>query len=336
MNTPQPPAGLPDANRDAARPSGEPPFPDMIWIPGGTFHMGSDKHYPEERPVHRVTVDGFWIDQYPVTNDRFARFVSETGHCTFAEIVPDPADYPGALPEMLFAGSLVFVKPPGPVDQHDFFKWWHWTRDAQWRHPYGEGTSIDGLERHPVVHVTFSDAEAFAAWEGKALPTEAEWEFAARGGLDGAPYAWGNEFLPGDRHMANTWQGEFPWQHVSRDGYERTSPVGAYPPNGYGLYDMIGNVWEWTTDWYQPKHPAEAVKACCIPKNPRGPRAEDSLDPCQPSIKIPRKVLKGGSHLCAPNFCRRYRPAARFPEPVDTSTCHVGFRCIVRPPAAAA
>ena len=179
--------------------------------------------------------------------------------------------------------------------------------------------------------MTFGDAEVFAQWEGKSLPTEAEWEFAARGGLDGAPYAWGNEFVPGDRHLANTWQGEFPWQHVSRDGFERTSPIGAFPPNGYGLHDVIGNVWEWTTDWYEPKHPAEAIKACCIPKNPRGPRLEDSYDPCQPAIKIPRKVLKGGSHLCAPNYCRRYRPAARFPEPVDTSTCHVGFRCIVRP-----
>jgi formylglycine-generating enzyme required for sulfatase activity len=182
--------------------------------------------------------------------------------------------------------------------------------------------------------VTFDDAETFARWEGKSLPTEAEWEFAARGGLDGAAYAWGNEFLPGDRHMANTWQGLFPWNCAVTDGYEGTSPVGVFPPNGYGLVDMIGNVWEWTTDWYQPKHPAEAVKACCIPKNPRGPKAEDSYDPRQPAIRIPRKVLKGGSHLCAPNYCRRYRPAARFPQPIDSSACHVGFRCIVRPPKA--
>ena len=308
-----------------------PPFADMVWIPGGTFRMGSDSHYPEERPVHRVSVDGFWIDRAPVTNERFAKFVEETGHVTFAEIPPRAEDYPGALPDQLFAGSLVFVKPDKPVDIKDFRNWWHWMRGADWRHPRGPHSTLDGLAHHPVVHVAFADAEAYARWAGKALPTEAEWEFAARGGLDGAAYAWGDEFLPNDRHMANTWQGEFPWQSTPRDGYEGTSPVGAFPANGYGLHDMIGNVWEWTTDWYQPKHPGEAVKACCIPRNPRGPRAEDSYDPCEPLLRIPRKVLKGGSHLCAPNYCRRYRPAARFPEPVDTSTCHVGFRCIVRP-----
>jgi formylglycine-generating enzyme len=313
------------------QPPGPPPFPDMVWIPGGTFRMGSDKHYPEERPVHRVTVDGFWMDRTPVTNDRFARFVEAAGHVTFAEIPPRPEDYPGALPDQLFAGSLVFVKPATRVDTRDFTNWWNWTRGAQWRHPYGQGSGLDGREHHPVVHVTFGDAEAFARWAGKALPTEAEWEFAARGGLDGAPYAWGDEFLPGDRHMANTWQGDFPWQGTPRDGYEGTSPVDAFPQNGYGLHDMIGNVWEWTGDWYQPRHPDETVKACCIPRNPFGPKVEDSYDPCQPNIRIPRKVLKGGSHLCAPNYCRRYRPAARFPEPIDTSTCHVGFRCIVRP-----
>ena len=309
-----------------------PPSPDMVWIPGGTFRMGSDKHYPEERPVHRVTVDGFWMDQAPVTNERFARFVEATGHVTFAEIVPRAEDYPGALPDQLFAGPLVFVKPPGrPVNRNDFTQWWQWRRGADWRHPTGPDSTIAGLANHPVVHVTFGDAEAFARWEGKTLPTEAEWEFAARGGLDGADYAWGDEFLPGDRHMANTWQGDFPWQSTATDGFEGTSPVGAFPPNGYGLDDAIGNVWEWTTDWYQPKHPADAPKACCIPRNPRGAGAEDSFDPCQPAIRIPRKVLKGGSHLCAPNYCRRYRPAARFPQPIDTSTCHVGFRCIVRP-----
>jgi sulfatase modifying factor 1 len=317
-----------------ADPALESPFPDMVWVPGRTYRMGSDKHYPEERPAHRVTVDGFWMDRHPVTNARFARFVEATGHVTFAQIPPNPADYPGALPHMLYTGSLVFVQPSGPVDRRDFTNWWQFMKDANWRQPYGPGSSITGLDAHPVVHVAFADAEAFAVWEGKTLPTEAEWELAARGGLDDAAYAWGDEFLPRDRHLANTWQGDFPWENRAADGYERTSPVGAFPPNGYGLYDMIGNVWEWTTDWYQPRHPHDAAKPCCIPQNPRGPRAEDSYDPCQPAIAIPRKVLKGGSHLCAPNYCRRYRPAARHPEPVDTSTSHVGFRCIVRPATA--
>jgi sulfatase modifying factor 1 len=310
---------------------GPAPFQDMVWIPGGTFRMGSDKHYPEERPVHRVSVDGFWMDRTPMTNERFARFVEATGHVTFAEIPPRAEDYPGALPDQLFAGSLVFVKPPGAVDTGDFRNWWNWVRGADWRHPHGEGSTIEGLELHPVVHVTFGDAEACAQWEGKALASEAEWEFAARGGLDGAAYAWGDEFLPDNRYMANTWQGEFPGQSTPRDGYEGTSPVGVFPPNGYGLVDMIGNVWEWTTDWYVPRHANEVVKECCIPRNPLGPKAEESFDPCDPNVRIGRKVLKGGSHLCAPNYCRRYRPAARFPEPIDTSTCHVGFRCIVRP-----
>jgi formylglycine-generating enzyme required for sulfatase activity len=305
----------------------------MVWIPGGTFRMGSDRHYPEERPEHRVTVDGFWMDRFPVTNARFAEFVAATGYRTEAEIPPRAEDYPGALHEMLFAGSLVFVQPASPVDHGDVTQWWKYLRGADWRHPAGPDSSIDALDRHPVVHVTFADAEAFAKWAGRALPTEAEWELAARGGLDGAPYAWGHEFVPGDRHLANTWQGDFPWQHHCKDGYERTSPVGTYPPNGYGLCDVIGNVWEWTTDWYVPRHPQDEVKACCIPRNPRGPRAEDSYDPGQPAIRIPRKVLKGGSHLCAPNFCRRYRPAARYPQPIETSTSHVGFRCIVRVPA---
>ena len=302
----------------------------MVWLEGGGFHMGSDRHYPEERPVHPVRVSSFWIDRYPVTNEQFARFVEATGHVTFAEVPPDPSDYPGALPEMLYAGSLVFVKPAGPVDRGQIGNWWQYMRGADWRHPRGPHSSIAGLEKHPVVHVTFGDAEAYAHWLGKELPTEAEWEFAARGGLDRATYAWGERFMPDGRIMANTWQGEFPWQNRVEDGYEGTSPIGSFPENGYGLYDMIGNTWEWTTDWYRPAHPEEPHKACCAPLNPRGCPETESYDPRQPEIRIPRKVLKGGSHLCAPNYCRRYRPAARFPEPVDTSTCHVGFRCIVR------
>lgn len=303
---------------------------DMVWIPGGTFRMGSDSHYPEEAPVHRVAVDGFWMDRTPVTNRQFKKFVKETGHVTFAEIPPDPKDYPGALPHMLYAGSLVFVPPRQQVDLRDWSQWWSFMKAADWRHPYGPKSNINVLDNHPVVHVSFSDALAYAKWAGKHLPTEAEWEFAARGGLDGAEFAWGGDFTPGNVHMANTWQGEFPRQNLSQDGFERTSPVTAFPPNGYGLQDMIGNVWEWTTDWYVPRHEADAPKACCIPQNPRGASESESYDPCQSNVKIPRKVLKGGSHLCAPNYCRRYRPAARHPEPIDTSTSHVGFRCVVR------
>jgi formylglycine-generating enzyme required for sulfatase activity len=302
----------------------------MVWIRGGTFLMGSEDFYPEEAPVHRVTVDGFWMDQHTVTNEEFARFVEETGHVTFAERPPRAEDYPGALPELLVPGSLVFQKPDHRVDLKNIGNWWAYVLGADWCHPEGPGSSLEGRERHPVVHVAYEDAKAYAAWAGKTLPTEAEWEYAARGGLDGAAYAWGNEFAPEGNMMANTWQGEFPWENRCSDGYEGTAPVGSFPPNPYGLCDMAGNVWQWTTDWYQPRHPEEARKACCVPVNPRGGKKEDSYDPAQPDIRIPRKVLKGGSHLCAPNYCLRYRPAARFPEPVDTSTSHVGFRCILR------
>jgi formylglycine-generating enzyme required for sulfatase activity len=315
---------------DAGPPPSSAAPADMVWLPGGMFRMGSDQHYPEERPVHWAVVDPFWIDRCPVTNEEFRRFVEATGYVTFAERPPNPDDYPGALPEMLYAGSMVFTKPTGPVDRTRIGNWWSYMRGADWRHPQGPSSSLRGRETHPVVHVAYCDAEAFAQWVGKALPTEAEWEFAARGGLDGAPYAWGQEYMPDGRLMANTWQGEFPWQNRVEDGYEGTSPVGTFPENGYGLLDMIGNVWEWTTDWYRPGHPGDAPKACCVPRNPRGGARDESFDPQQPGIRIPRKVLKGGSHLCAPNYCRRYRPAARFPEPVDTSTCHVGFRCVLR------
>jgi formylglycine-generating enzyme len=311
-------------------PETRPPHPGMAWIPGGTFRMGSDRHYPEEAPVHRVTVDGFWMDVTPVTNRQFRAFVEATGHVTVAESKPDPKAYPGALPHMLKAGSLVFSPPDHPVDLQDWSRWWDFVFGANWRRPYGPGSSLKGLDDHPVVHVADADAEAYARWAGKALPTEAEWEIAARGGLDGAEFAWGDELMPGGRHMANTWQGAFPFRNTREDGYDRTSPARAYPPNCYGLYDMIGNVWEWTSDFYDPKHPADAAKPCCIPRNPHGSREEASYDPCQPEIRIPRKVLKGGSHLCAPSYCRRYRPAARHPQPVDTSTSHVGFRCVLR------
>lgn len=300
----------------------------MAWIEGGTFVMGSDKHYPEEAPAHKVRVNGFWMDTSTVTNAEFVDFVAATGYVTAAERPVDPRKYLGAIPEMLAPSSVVFSKPKSRVDLTDPHNWWKYVRGADWRHPYGPGSNIKGLMNHPVVHVAFEDAQAYAEWAGKLLPTEAEWEFAARGGLDGAEYVWGNELLSNGRHMANTWQGEFPWQNSRADGYERTSPVKSYPANGYGLFDMAGNVWEWTTDWYQDH--AMIDSPCCTISNPRGAAEADSRDPRQLHLQIPRKVMKGGSHLCAPNYCRRYRPAARMAQPVDTSTCHLGFRCIAR------
>jgi formylglycine-generating enzyme required for sulfatase activity len=307
-----------------------PPAAEMAWIPGGEFLMGSDGHYPEEAPAHRATVDGFWIDRFEVTNEQFARFVEDTGHITVAERFPNPEDYPGAKPEYLVPASSVFVQPPGPVDLSNQYNWWTLVPGADWRHPRGLRTSIDGLEAHPVVQVAWEDVEAYAGWADKELPTEAEWEFAARGGLDGAEYTWGDEFTPDGVHLANTWQGEFPLRNELVDGYEWTAPVGTFPANGYGLHDMTGNVWEWTSDWFE-EH-GELHHACCTVSNPRGGDRERSYDPNELAhgLRIPRKVMKGGSHLCAPNFCSRYRPAARMPQPIDTSTSHLGFRCIVR------
>ena len=311
--------------RVVSEPPSAPPSPNMVWIPSGESLIGSDAHYAEERPTHRVTVEGFWIDEYPVTNARFAEFVDATGYVTFAELTPNAADYPGAIAEMLHPGSLVFTKPQHAVDLSRLANWWTFMLGADWRHPQGPDSAIVGFENHPVVHVAYCDVEAYAAWAGKRIPTEHEWEHAARGGLDGAVYAWGKEFMPNGRFMANTWQGRFPYENLREDGYEGTSPVDAFPPNGYGVRDMIGNVWEWTADWYRTSH-TPPKGSCC------GPDAgeAESYDPCLPSIRIPRRVLKGGSHLCAPNYCRRYRPAARYPQPVDTSTSHVGFRLIMR------
>jgi formylglycine-generating enzyme required for sulfatase activity len=289
--------------------------------------MGSNHHYPEEAPTHWVTVGGFWMDKYLVTNAQFSLFVEMTGYVTVAERVPRAEDYPGARPEMLVPGSVVFQKPDGPVDLRDC-SWWSWMPGASWRRPLGPQSSLKGLAKHPVVHIAYEDAEAYAKWAKKDLPTEAEWEFAARGGLEGAVYTWGDEFAPGGKMMANTWQGVFPFENLLTDGFERTSPVGAFSQNGYGLYDMAGNVWEWTTDWYQ-EH-SKATMPCCASFDPRGGEIETSYDPRTPEIRIPRKVLKGGSYLCAPNYCLRYRPAARIPQQVDSGTCHQGFRCILR------
>lgn len=303
----------------------------MRRLSGGVFAMGSECFYPEERPRRRVRVDAFWIDEAPVTNRQFAAFVAATGYRTFAETAPDPADYPGMPPEMARAGSLVFERPFARVDLSSFGEWWKFRFGANWFQPLGEGSSIAGLDDHPVVHIAYQDAEAYAAWAGKSLPTEAEWEYAARGGLD-TEYAWGEELAPGGRMLANYWQGEFPHENRLLDGWERTSPVRSFAANGFGLYDMIGNVWEWTRDWYALANTAQkkAPGSCCIPTNPRGGTEQASYDPHLPAIRIGRKVLKGGSHLCAPNYCQRYRPAARYAQPVDTSTSHVGFRCVMR------
>ena len=309
---------------------------DMVWVAGGDCQIGSDVHYADEWPAHRCTVGGFLIDRYPVTNARFAEFVAATGHVTVAERAPDPDDVSDgdddrsdAIAESMPSGSLVFVQPARMVSMRHVSNWWAFVLGADWRHPLGPDSSLDGLEDHPVVHVAYADVEAYAAWAEKQIPTEAEWEFAARGGLDGASYAWGEELMPNGRHMANTWQGNFPYENLCEDGYERTSPVNAFPANGYGLHDMIGNVWEWTSDWYRTPTPAMPL-ARRGSANPRGACAEESYDLAHPAARVPRKVLKGGSHLCAPNYCRRYRPAARFPQMIDSSASHIGFRCIVR------
>jgi formylglycine-generating enzyme len=313
---------------DPSRLEEDPSRSGLVWIAGGTFKMGSDRHYPEEAPAHSVTVEGFWIERHPVTNNQFSRFVYETGYVTLAERIPKAEDYPGATSDRLFAGSVVFQKPKSRVDLGNCYNWWNYVKGANWRHPAGPRSTLKGKADHPAVHVAYEDVAAYAAWAGKELPTEAEWEFAARGGLDGAEFAWGNELTPGGRIMANTWQGEFPYSNSTIDGYEGTSPVGAYPLNGYGLVDMIGNVWEWTADWYRGHD--QVVSRCCSASPGPDDSAEFSYDPRLPNVRIPRKVVKGGSHLCAPNYCRRYRPAARMAQPIDTSTCHVGFRCILR------
>jgi formylglycine-generating enzyme required for sulfatase activity len=289
----------------------------MVRIPGGECTIGSDRHYPEERPAHRARVDEFLMDACAVTNRQFAAFVAETGYLTLAEQKPDPADYPGADPAMLVPGAVVFTRTRGPVDLRDPSRWWRWVPGASWHAPGGPGTDLTGLGEHPVTQVAYEDAAAYAAWAGKALPSEAQWEFAARGGLAGAEFAWGDELTPGGRIMANTWHGRFPWENLAPAGYAGTAPVDAFEPNGYGLYQMCGNVWEWTADWYRDGH---VETPCC------GGRAA-SVDERLGSA-LPRKVVKGGSWLCAPSYCRRYRPAARQGQTVDTATVHMGFRCI--------
>lgn len=311
-----------------AKPSLAPDHEGMTLVPGGEYTMGSDQFYPEERPRRQVRVDPFWIDVTPVTNRQFAAFVEETGYRTVAEIAPDPRDYPGLAPENAVAGSLVFQPTEGPVPLWDHTQWWSFVPGADWRHPLGPGSGIDELMDHPVVQVAYEDAEAYAKWAGKALPTEAEWEFAARGGLTDAEFAWGDELEPDGAVLANYWRGTFPFETLKEDGNIRTTPVRRYPANGYGIHDMIGNVWEWTRDWYALPPAGEIKSGCCSTPNPRGGTLGGSYEPG--GLKIGRRVLKGGSHLCAANYCQRYRPAARHAQAVDSSTGHLGFRCVSR------
>jgi formylglycine-generating enzyme len=303
----------------------------MAWVPGGLFCMGSNAAYADEGPEHLVEVSGFWIDRFPVTNERFAAFVAATGHKTCAEVASIACESPRNGAGRTQAGSLVFVKPDHPVPSRDSSRWWHYVPGADWRHPTGPDSSLLGLAQHPVVHVAYADALAYAAWRGMQLPTEAEWEYASRGGLDGATYAWGEVLMPDGKQMANYWQGHFPEENTSSDGWERTSPVGTYPANGYGLYDMIGNTWEWTSDWYRPRHIARQGPLGRHPVDPHGPVAAEGADHRPGLPRLRRKVLKGGSHLCDVNHSHRYRPAARMPAMTAASTSDISFRCVVRP-----
>ena len=306
---------------------------DMVEIPAGCFRMCSAAFYAEEAPVREVEVGDFAIDRGPVTVEQFARFVDETGYRTVAERPLDSADYPDAEPSLLVEGSAVFQPTRGPVSLDDPGRWWAYVPGANWRHPWGPNSDNSKRQDHPVTHVAYEDAEAFATWAGKALPTEAEWEYAARGGLEGSTFAWGDDHHPGGEVMANTWQGDFPWRNTGAKGWRGTSPVGLFPANGYGLYDMTGNVWEWTSDYYSARGAGseKSESPCCtLPRNPRieTPEASDDLE--RPGAHIPRRVIKGGSHLCAPTYCLRYRPAARQAQAIDTSTSHIGIRCILR------
>lgn len=311
---------MPDRSIESAAPSPHPADrPGMRLVHGGPFEMGSENFYADERPIRSAVVGDFWIDETPVTNAQFGRFVRETGHVTIAEIAPDPGDYAGMDPMLAVPGSAVFAPPSCAVDLTNGASWWQWAPGANWSRPTGPASNLTGLARHPAVHIGFDDARAYAHWAGKQLPSEAEWEYAARGGLVGADYAWGDALHPDGRRLAKTWDGRFPWDNRAPPGLERTSPVKSYPANGFGLYDMIGNVWEWTTELYdRPDAADEEAPACC------------GTDGATPDRAAVRRVLKGGSHLCSPDYCQRYRPAARWPQPVDTTTSHVGFRCIVR------
>jgi formylglycine-generating enzyme required for sulfatase activity len=311
------------------------PAPDgMVWVPGGEFSMGASDprgqdhggHDPmaDARPIHRVYVDGFWMDATEVTNAQFARFVAATRYVTVAERVPRAEDFPGAPPENLVAGSVVFAPPGQPVPLDSHYRWWSYVKGASWRHPQGPGSTLTGRERHPVVQVAYEDAVAYASWAGKRLPTEAEWEFAARGGLGGKIYAWGDEFRPGGRWMVNSHQGAFPNEDAGEDGFRGTSAVGQFPPNGYGLSDMSGNVWEWVGDWYRPDYYGQLARAGHVARNPAGP--DTPFDPADPQDK--KRVHRGGSFLCSDQYCARYMVGTRGKGEVATGTDHLGFRCV--------
>ena len=309
----------------------------MIWIPGGEFSMGANdppdmddvgmKATTDGRPIHRVYVDGFFMDKTDVTNGEFAKFVKATGYVTVAERKPRQEDYPNAPPENLVAGSVVFSPPDHPVPLNDHFQWWSYVRGADWRHPEGPSSNIKGKDAYPVVQVAYEDAAAFAKWAGKRLPTEAEWEFAARGGLSGKPFAWGDEFRPNGKWMANTHQGHFPNHDTGEDGYVGIAPVAQYPANQYGLYDMAGNVWQWTSDWYRPDYYKQLAETGSVARNPQGP--ETSFDPAEP--REPKKVHRGGSYLCTDQYCSRYIVGTRGKGEVSTGTNHLGFRCVIKP-----
>ena len=307
----------------------EPPGPapaGMIWIPGGRFWMGTaDDHMPDARPCHRVYVDGFWMDKAEVTNAEFAAFVETTGYVTIAERNPRQEDYPQAPPEKLVAGSVVFSPPDHPVGLDNHFRWWSYLPGADWRHPEGPNSNIKDRMNHPVVHIAYDDALAYCNWAGKRLPTEAEFEFASRGGLDRKRYTWGDEFMPGGKHMANTFQGHFPDTNTGEDGYLATAPVGSFPPNGYGLFDMAGNIWEWTSDWYRADYYQTLAGSGEIAVNPKGPA--DSFDPSEPGVW--KRVHRGGSFLCTDQYCARYIAGGRGKGESDTGTNHLGFRCVV-------
>jgi sulfatase modifying factor 1 len=308
-------------------PSGPAPA-GMIWIPGGQFWMGTtEEQMTDARPWHRVYVDGYWMDKTEVTNEQFARFVKATGYVTVAERTPRAEDYPGALPEKLVAGSVVFSPPGQPVALNNQFQWWSYVSGANWRHPEGPKSDIKDRMNHPVVHIAYEDAVAYCNWAGKRLPTEAEFEFASRGGLDRKRYAWGDEFMPGGKHMANTFQGHFPDTNTGEDGYTATAPVGSFPANGYGVFDMAGNVWEWTSDWYRPDYYQTLAASGQIVMNPKGPT--DSFDPNEPGVQ--KRVHRGGSFLCTDQYCARYIAGGRGKGEMDTGTNHLGFRCVREP-----